>query len=127
MTDPAQDFADRLTTFEQDRDLDAFVTSAFSPDVVLLRPETGQELTGHEGARTFWSEYLTTFEQVRSTFSRVQEGAVGVLEWTSEARLAGGRDITYRGASLLDVDEHGLVSRFATYSDTRLFQPQTTA
>ncbi len=126
MADPAQDFADRLTTFEQDRDVDAFVSAAFSDDVVLLRPETGQELTGHEGARTFWSEYLATFEQVRSTFSRVQDGTVGVLEWTSEARLADGRDVTYRGASLLDVDDAGLVSRFATYYDTRLFQPQNT-
>ncbi|SDU83663.1 SnoaL-like domain-containing protein [Microlunatus sagamiharensis] len=123
MADHAQDFADRLTTFEQDRDVEAFVSAAFSPDIVLLRPETGQELEGHDGARTFWSEYLTTFEHVRSTFSRVLDGEVGVLEWTSEARLAGGRDITYRGASLLDVDGEGLVRRFATYYDTRLFQP----
>ena len=123
MADHAQDFADRLTTFEQDRDVDAFVSAAFSDDVVLLRPETGQELTGQDGARTFWSRVLTTFEQVRSTFSRVQDGAVGVLKWTSDARLAGGRDITYRGASLLDVDDQGLVRRFATYYDTRLFQP----
>ena len=127
MTDRAQDFAERLTTVEQDRDVDAFVTAAFAEDVVLVRPETGQELRGHEGARTFWREYLQTFDAVRSTFSRVQDGEVGVLEWTSEATLAGGRDITYRGVSLLDLADDGRVSRFATYYDTRVFQPAPVA
>ena len=126
-SDRAQDFADRLTTFEADRDLDAFLAAAFAEDVVLLRPETGQELDGHDGARTFWREYLETFDAVRSTFSRVQDGEVGVLEWTSETTLAGGRDLTYRGASLLDFSGDGRVARFATYYDTRVFQPAPVA
>lgn len=127
MTDRAQDFAERLTTVEQDRDVDAFVAAAFAEDVVLLRPETGQELRGHDGARTFWREYLQTFDSVRSTFSRVQDGEVGVLEWTSEATLVGGRDIAYRGVSLLDLADDGRVARFATYYDTRVFQPAPVA
>lgn len=126
-SDRAQAFADRLTTFETERDLDAFVPGAFAEDVVLLRPETGQELRGHDGARTFWQEYLGTFDAVRSTFSRVQDGEVGVLEWTSEATLAGGSDVTYHGASLLDFGGDGRVTRFATYYDTRVFQPAPVA
>lgn len=127
MMDRAQKFADELTELESGGEVGAFVTAVFADDVELNRPETGQQLRGHDGARTFWEEYLAQFDSVRSTFSRVQDGEVGVLEWTSEAQLAGGSDITYTGVSLLDFDEQGQVRRFATYYDTRVFQPRPTA
>lgn len=120
----AQDFADRLTEFESSGDVDTFVSAVFADDVDLFRPETGQHLRGHDGARTFWQEYQNQFSAVRSSFSRVHDGEVGVLEWTSDATLPTGRDITYHGVSLLDFDDAGKVARFSTYYDTQVFQPQ---
>ena len=124
MVDRAQAFADRLVALERDRDLESFVTDLFARDVELARPETGRELTGLDGARTFWQEYVERFDRVASTFARVHDGDIGVLEWTSTAQLPNGTEITYSGVSLLDFDDRDLVRRFSTYYDTRVFQPR---
>ncbi len=116
----AEQFAAALHALEDGGDLDEFV-SVFADDVELYRPETGQHLDGTAGAHAFWQQYLATFEQIRSDFSRVVDAEVGVLEWTSTGRLAGGAPITYAGVSLLDFDDAGKVSRFATYFDTQAF------
>ena len=122
-TNRTEQFADALHTLEDGGDLDAFV-AVFADDVELYRPETQQKLAGTSGARAFWEQYLATFDRIRSDFSRVVDGEIGVLEWTSTGRLTGGEDITYAGVSLLDFDEAGLVTRFATYFDTQAFGPE---
>jgi ketosteroid isomerase-like protein len=119
-TNRTQEFADALHALESGGDLDAFVT-VFADDVELHRPETAQHLDGIPGARAFWEQYLATFDQISSDFSRVVDGEVGVLEWTSTGRRADGSPITYAGVSLLDFDDDGLVTRFATYFDTQAF------
>jgi ketosteroid isomerase-like protein len=119
-TNHTHQFADALHALEDGGDLDAFL-GVFADDVELYRPETQQQLDGASGARAFWEQYLATFDRIRSDFSRVVNGEVGVLEWTSTGRLAGGAPITYAGVSLLDFDEAGLVTRFATYFDTQAF------
>ncbi len=124
MVNRSQEFADRMTEFERDRDVDSFVSDIFAADVELVRPETGRQLSGHDGARTFWQEYVHRFQQVESTFSRVRDGELGVLEWTSSAQLPNGTDIVYAGVSLLDFDAEGQVQRFSTYYDTGVFQRQ---
>ena len=121
-TNRTKQFADALHALEDGGDLDAFV-AVFAEDVELYRPETQQRLDGTSGARAFWQQYLATFDTVRSDFSRVVDGEVGVLEWTSTGQLAGGADISYTGVSLLDFDGDGLVTRFATYFDTQAFGP----
>ena len=118
-----QVFADQLTGLESNGKVEEFVSAVFAADVELVRPETGQRLHGHDGARTFWEEYLAQFNRVHSTFNRVSDGEVGVLEWASSAQLLNGTDIRYTGVSLLDYDEQGKVRRFSTYYDTRVFQP----
>lgn len=122
-TNRTEQFADALHALEDGGDLDTFV-AVFADDVELYRPETQQRLAGSSGARAFWQQYLATFDQVRSDFRRVVDGEVGVLEWTSTGRLADGADITYAGVSLLDFDESGRVTRFATYFDTQAFGPE---
>lgn len=122
-TNRTENFADALHALEDGGDLDTFV-AVFADDVELLRPETQQRLDGTSGARAFWEQYLATFDRVRSDFSRVVDGEVGVLEWTSTGRLVGGSDITYTGVSLLDFDDAGRVTRFATYFDTQAFGPE---
>jgi hypothetical protein len=121
-TNRTEQFADALHELESGGDLDAFV-AVFADDVELYRPETQQRLRGTAGARSFWQQYLATFDEIGSDFSRVVDGEVGVLEWTSTGRLAGGAPITYAGVSLLDFDDAGKVTRFATYFDTQAFGP----
>lgn len=122
MTTPAHTFADALQALEADGDVEAFVSSVFASDAVLLRPETGQELTGTDGAREYWQQYLAQFGQVRSEFSRITDAdGLGVLEWASSGTLPDGGDISYTGVSLLDLDGDGRVTRFATYFDTAKF------
>lgn len=97
------------------------MSGVFSDDVELVRPETGQQERGSGGARQFWQQYVDQFQEIRSEFSRVVDGEVAVLEWTSTGRLRAGGDIRYRGVSLLDLDGDGRVTRFATYYDTAPF------
>ncbi len=125
MTNRAQEFADRLVDLESSGDVAAFVSAVFASDVELVRPETGRAHSGHEGARTFWAEYLAQFEHVHSTFNRIHDGEIGVLEWVSTATLPNGTEISYAGVSLLDFDGQDQVRRFSTYYDTSAFQPPT--
>ncbi|HEY0238316.1 MAG TPA: nuclear transport factor 2 family protein [Friedmanniella sp.] len=121
MTDNrTDDFAAALHQLEDSGDLDTFM-ELFADDVELYRPETKQHLDGKDGARSFWAEYLGTFDHISSDFSRVVDGEIGVLEWTSTGQLRGGAPITYAGVSIVDFDEAGKVSRFATYFDTQAF------
>lgn len=122
-TNRTEQFAAALHDLEGGGELDVFV-AVFADDVELVRPETQQHLDGVPGARAFWQQYLATFDQISSDFSRVVDGQVGVLEWTSTGRLARGTPITYAGVSLLDFDDAGKVSRFATYFDTQAFGPE---
>lgn len=116
-----QRFADALQELERSRDLDPFL-ELFADDVELLRPEGRGDARGRGGARTFWQAYLHQFDEIASTFSRVEEsGRLGELEWVGEGRLRTGRAISYHGVSLLELDDDGLVLRFATYYDTAAF------
>jgi ketosteroid isomerase-like protein len=122
-TNRTEEFAAALHDLESGGDLDAFI-AVFADDVDHYRPETQQHLDGLAGARSFWKQYLATFDQISSDFSRVVDGEVGVLEWTSTGQLAGGTPISYAGVSLLDFDDGGKVTRFATYFDTQAFGPE---
>ena len=120
--DRAQAFADALQQLEKNGDIDAFVQSQFAEGATLSRPEVDQQVSGTEGAREFWQQYLGQFSDIASSFDRISgSGDLGVLEWTSSGTLAAGASIDYRGVSLLDFDDQGKVSRFATYFDTAPF------
>lgn len=119
-------FAAALNDLEGGGDVEGFI-SIFADQVELRRPETHQQLHGQDGARAFWEDYLGTFDQIRSEFSRVLDADVGVLEWTSSGQLAGGAPISYAGVSIIDFDESGQVVRFATYFDTQAFNAKFSA
>lgn len=119
-TNRTEAFAAALNELENGGALEEFV-SIFDDEAELRRPETHQRLDGEDGALAFWKDYLGNFDQIRSEFSRVVDGEVGVLEWTSSGRLKNGAPITYAGVSILDFDDSGKVARFSTYFDTQAF------
>ncbi|TKV58852.1 nuclear transport factor 2 family protein [Nakamurella flava] len=126
--DHAQAFADALQHLEKSGDVDAFVQEQFADGATLLRPEVDQEVSGSDGARQYWQQYLGQFSDIASSFDRITgSGNLGVLEWTSTGTLAAGASINYRGVSLLDFDDQGKVSRFATYFDTAPFAGAATS
>lgn len=115
-------FADALQGLERGGDVDGFVSAVFAENAELLRPETDQQEQGSAGAKAFWTQYLGQFDEVSSEFSRiVEQGNLGVLEWSSTGKVSGGAPLSYRGVCLLDFDEDGRVTRFATYFDTAQF------
>ena len=46
-------------------------------------------MKGVEGANKFWSNYLTAFETIKSTFNHTtQTDKTAILEWVSEGTMA---------------------------------------
>lgn len=121
----AQRFADALQSFERSGDADELLEQ-FADGAELGRPGADRGDTGTD-ASSFWEAYRSQFSELSTTFSAVDEvGSRGILEWTSTGSLSTGRDIEYRGVSLLTFDDDGSVSRFATYYDTAAFLEPTT-
>lgn len=78
---------------------------------------------GREGGLRFWREYLSTFDSIRSQFTNIIEGQGAVaLEWIAQGTLSTGRPISYRGISVLELD-NDQVRRFRTYYDSAAFLP----
>jgi ketosteroid isomerase-like protein len=118
-SDRSQRFADAIRQHEEG-DSQALLDQ-FTEDAELQRPEAERGPGAEADAPTFWQQYLAEFDEVSSEFTRVTEaGDEGILEWRSSGRLASGRDIDYRGVSLLTFDGDR-VARFATYYDTAAF------
>lgn len=112
----ARRFADAVVQSEASGDAEP-VVALFHDDAELRSLVHDAPLRGLEGARKFWREYLASFRELRSRFERVSDdGELGVLEWVTEATLASGEPITYRGVSLVEHDG-GRVRSFRTYYD----------
>lgn len=118
-----QAFADALQSFESEKD-DAALLACFADGARLIRPEADRSDT-EDDPQAFWQAYLDQFGTIATSFDEVrEEGDLGVLEWHSEGELATGRDIAYRGVSVLVFDGEE-VTRFSTYYDTAAFvEPQ---
>ena len=122
-SDGAQTFMDALREAERSREV-APLVALFAGDATCQNPARTAEHRGADGARRFWQDYLSAFEQVRSTFDRVSEGdGFAALEWHSDGRLPNGGPIRYRGVSLVEFDAAGRVRRFCTYYDSAAFLP----
>ena len=99
----------------------ADLLARFADGAELQRPEVDTQ-TSTTDAAAFWRAYRTQFDEISTEFThRSETDEHAALEWQSKGRLAAGRDITYRGVSLLTFDGSGMVTRFATYYDTAAF------
>jgi len=93
----------------------------FADGAELHRPEVDHQ-TSTKDAEAFWKAYRTQFDELTTEFThRAETDEHAALEWETKGRLSAGRDITYRGVSLLTFDGNGSVTRFATYYDTAAF------
>ena len=120
----SQQFADALQKLESSGD-NADLLAQFADGAELSRPEADRSDTESDPS-AFWDAYQAQFDGIETTFSAVDEaGDRGILEWTSTGKLSTGRDIEYRGVSLLTFGEDDKVSRFATYYDTAAFVEPT--
>ncbi len=123
MSNHAETFMSTLQQIEESRDPEALV-ALFGDDAELLNLALTEPMKGTEGARKFWTNYLTAFEKIRSTFHHhLQTDTEAVLEWVSEGIIAGsGEPFNYRGISVVEY-KGDKVSRFRTYYDSAVFLP----
>ena len=118
----ADDFMHALQETERVGDAGP-VVAMFAEDGEALNLGRTEPVRGREGVRRFWEEYLSSFREIRSEFTRVIEGEQGVvLEWVSRGALPDGQPVEYRGVSILEPAE-GPVRRFRTYYDSAVFLP----
>ena len=118
---PAHRFATALQELDSSGDA-AALTGLFADGAELLRPEVSKPGSSNDDPAAYWEAYRAQFSEVSTEFSRIQEAqGTAWLEWTSRGTLSTGRDIEYAGVSLLDLDDDGRVTRFATYYDTAAF------
>ena len=126
MTDetPGQLFEAALKRLDETGD-PAAILERFADGAELHRPEVDTQ-TSTKDAEAFWTAYRKQFDELSTEFThRAETEEHAALEWQTTGRLAAGRDISYRGVSLLTLDSDGLVSRFATYYDTAAFLEPT--
>ena len=116
--DRARTFATGLQTFEKDGDAAAFA-ALFTDDAVTQRFDARGERRGE--VEQFWTEYRAQFQSITTTFYDVVEGGDRfALEWTSDATLADGRPIQYRGVTVIDLDGEK-ITKLSTYYDSAQF------
>ena len=72
-------------------------------------------------ARKFWQVYLEQFGDIRSEFTgEIISDSSAALEWQSRGKLADGREVDYRGVSVIEFEGDALTS-FRTYYDSAAF------
>ncbi len=126
MTDetPGQLFEAALKRLDETGD-PAAILERFADGAELHRPEVDKQ-SSTKDAEAFWTAYRKQFDELSTEFThRAETEEHAALEWQSTGRLAAGRDISYRGVSLLTFDSDGRVTRFATYYDTAAFLEPT--
>ena len=75
---------------------------------------------GHD-ATLFWQAYLDQFQEIGSEFTgEIATDRSAALEWRSRGRMKDGRELDYRGVSLIEFDDHGIAG-FRTYYDSAAF------
>lgn len=123
MSNFAETFKSTLQQIERSRDPEALV-ALFGSEAELLNLALTEPMKGTEGARKFWTNYLTAFEKIQSTFLHTIDGdKTAVLEWVSEGVIAAtGQPFNYRGVSVVENDGEK-ATKFRSYYDSAVFLP----
>lgn len=124
--DTARRFIAALRMVEQRHDLEPMV-ELFTDEAALSKLDGQGARRGPGGAREFWTEYRESFDEIKSTIVHATEGEHAVaLEWHAEGILPGGRDFSYVGVSVVDIDGER-VTGFRTYYDSAAFVAEPAA
>ena len=118
----ADGFVEALHMLEEEEDVGAMV-EIHTEDCEVGNVSVSGTFRGHEGLREFWTNYRSTFGEMRSEFRNVfatEKGAA--LERTTQG-TSNGDSGSYDGVSILEI-EGGKVRRFMAYFDTRDLAPQ---
>lgn len=116
----AERFMNALQEMEETGEV-TLVTKLFAEGAELSRATSGDAGRKAEEPEPFWREYLSTFQEIHSEFTRVTEqDGRSVLEWISEGSLENGDPIRYAGVSILETED-GAIQSFRTYYDSAVF------
>lgn len=114
-TSLAEGFRDALRELEESSSTDALI-ELYADDCTLGNVVDGENFSGADGVREFWSTYRDQFGDVRSEFAVVAGDDTGaVLEWTTTGTI-NGSDVRYRGATVLEIS-NGMIVRSMAYFD----------
>ena len=119
----AERFVEALRRLEEDRNVEALV-EIHTEDCDVGNVAVPRAFSGHDGLREFWTSYRDTFGEMKSKFRNVfaDEAGHAALEWSTSGD-ANGKDVSYEGVSLLEIED-GRVSRFRAYFDPRTVSEQ---
>ncbi len=113
-------FIDALGKLEADGNVDEIV-SLFADDCEVGNAATHENMSGTEGARQFWTNYLKTFGEIKSTFkNKIASDGTAALEWTGKGTSANGSEIDYEGVSILETDGDKIRRFFAYFNPAKL-------
>ena len=110
-------FVDALHELERSGDTGP-MASLFTDDAAVQSIDGHDERTGPEGISELFTTYRKQFDQLATTFTAVTEDDGGAaLEWSTDATGVDGRDISYRGVTVIDLDGD-TITRFSTIYDS---------
>jgi steroid delta-isomerase-like uncharacterized protein len=119
----ADRFVEALRKLEAERDVEPLL-AIHTEDCDVGNVAVSRTFSGHEGLRTFWTNYRQTFGEMKSEFRNVFADDAGhaALEWTTEG-TSNGVTVSYDGVSILEIEDDK-VSRFRAYFDPRRLTQQ---
>ena len=99
------------------QDADAIVAT-FADDAVSHDPVGAPAHVGHAGIHAFMSRVLGLFETVGLTENQVFIVPGGAaVKWTGQGRGKNGRDITFEGIDVLEINAAGKIQTLRAYWD----------
>jgi hypothetical protein len=118
----ADGFVEALHMLEEEEDVGAMV-EIHTEDCEVGNVSVSGTFRGHEGLREFWTNYRSTFGEMRSEFRNVFATEKGAALVRTTQGNSNGDSGSYDGVSILEL-EGGKVRRFMAYFDTRDLAPQ---
>ncbi len=116
-TDVAQRFIEALHKLEDNHDVEVIV-AMYADDARMGNVLSGDQFTGLEGARQFWTKYRDAFGDVHSEFRNIiVTDNRAALEWVTSGTGPDSKPFTYEGVSILEIAGDKL-TRFHAFFDS---------
>jgi steroid delta-isomerase len=97
--------------------LDAWLAT-FAPDALDYDPVGTPPVVGHQGLRQFFQTITGVFERLGITEDHVFVGGNGAaVKWTGRGVGKNGRDITFEGIDVFEIDDQGKIRKLWGYWD----------